>query len=545
MFVIFFIQFDCFGQLPIIQYSFDKYRPIRSLEILNDGFFDAFHSTLNPICRDELNLLLDSIHDEDKPELKETLSSLRFENDFYKDSLKPVKLFFNENCFLLSSKSSDHILTINPILNMSIGRDFQTPDGLIFNNTRGFEINGSLNNRIGFYSILTENIIKPFKFVEDYSNANGAFPTASLTKKNFDGVYNFFQARGGINFSILKNLRVDFGHNIAFVGDGFRSFLFSDFGKEFLQLKIKAHVRKVNYLFIAGQMIDKTNNFIFSTYPKKYIVHHQLSINVCPKLNFSFFETVVFSRVDSNGFNSGFDFSYLNPVIFYRAVEHGLNSSDNAMLGLTFKFLPIKRFKLYGQVLIDEFKFKEIISSNGWYANKIALQIGIDYVGFINKKMLNLNLEFNSCRPYTFMHYNKSQNYINYNTPIGHPLGANFREIVINSNLKVNSRIDIKFTAIGYYKGFDYDGQNFGGDIVNNVYTNPVTIYGNKIGQGARANVLVLEPRISFSIFHYGYIDLSFFYRSSRSKISTYNSMINGVFLGFRFNCFTPAYNYL
>ena len=81
---------------------------------------------------------------------------------------------------------------------------------------------------------------------------------------------------------------------------------------------------------------------------------HHLSYNVTPNFNFGIFESVIASRKQQ------FELQYLNPIIFYRSVEHSLGSPDNVILGANFKWNIAKKCQIYGQLVLDEFYFKEI-----------------------------------------------------------------------------------------------------------------------------------------------------------------------------------------
>ncbi|MCF8427119.1 MAG: hypothetical protein K9H61_03000 [Bacteroidia bacterium] len=532
-----------YSQSPSIPYDNDYYNKIHNLEVESGGFTNYFHSSVNPITRLDLsNFLRDSVFSS-KLGNDKRVKYLLSDNVLFDENtkLKPKnRTFYKFENSMFHFKDTLYVLSINPILNIGIGEDFQNHQKTSYN-TRGLEVYGSIYRKISFYSYLTDNIVLPLNFVNDYVKKNGVYPTASLTKGLGNGAYNFLQARGYISINPIKPIFLQFGHDRNFIGDGYRSFIMSDFGKEFLFGKLNFHAHKINYLFLGGQMINNSRRSERDfTFDKKYIAYHQLSINATKRLNFSFFETVVFSRTDTNGNNSGFDFSYANPVIFYRSVEHGLNSSDNAMLGLTYKFIPAKSVLVYGQFVLDEFKLDELIARKGWYANKYAIQTGIKWIKPLKIENLWLQGEYNLVRPYTFMHFKKSQSFVHYNSPVGHPLGANFKEVILTANYYLGQKISINMTLIKYLKGLDKDTMNWGGDIVNKVYTTAVSLYGNKIGQGMATNVTVFDLVISYSVYHNLYIDLNYINRNSNSQLSTENTRTNAVLIGIRYNIARP-----
>ena len=72
-------------------------------------------------------------------------------------------------------------------------------------------------------------------------------------------------------------------------------------------------------------------------------------------------------------------FFYLNPIIFLRPVEYSLNSSDNALMGLNWKFKSTNNSHIYGQFVIDEFSQPPLSSGeNGGEINThIKLEVNI------------------------------------------------------------------------------------------------------------------------------------------------------------------------
>src|SRR5690606_40679865 len=75
-----------------------------------------------------------------------------------------------------------------------------------------------------------------------------------------------------------------------------------------------------------------------------------------------------------------FNVGYLNPIIFYRSLEHQDGSLDNAMVGMDYKINFARHFSFYGQFMLDEFKLDEVLSGEGWWANKFGIQTGLKYI---------------------------------------------------------------------------------------------------------------------------------------------------------------------
>ena len=258
---------------------------------------------------------------------------------------------------------------------------------------------------------------------------------------------------------------------------------------------------------------------------------HHASINIGKKLNIGVFESVVFSPKDSLN-NNTFDLSYLNPVIFYRAIEQQFGSSDNALLGLDFKWNAFKGVSFYGQAVLDEFVLDEIRAGDGWWANKFALQGGIKYIDALGVSNLDLQLETNVVRPYTYSHTTQYGSYSNYRQSLAHPLGSNFNEFIGIIRYQPFPRLNVLARAMYAKIGRDGQGENWGSNILKPGQTREQE-YNNTIGQGVSNSILSLNMTASYMLKHNLFLDASQIIRQSESDLSFYknNSSITSVAL--------------
>ena len=74
-----------------------------------------------------------------------------------------------------------------------------------------------------------------------------AVPGAGFYKPFKTTATDYFDARGSINFSAAKYIDFQFGYDKNFIGNGYRSLFFSDFGNNYLFLKINTRIWKFNY----------------------------------------------------------------------------------------------------------------------------------------------------------------------------------------------------------------------------------------------------------------------------------------------------------
>jgi hypothetical protein len=280
----------------------------------------------------------------------------------------------------------------------------------------------------------------------------------------------------------------------------------SDYSNNYLFLKVNTRVWRINYQNIFAQMNADITNFADAVFPKKYFAFHHLSVNVGKNLNLGIFEAVMFGRSDSTR-QGTFDFNYLNPIIFYRSIEQQLGSSDNALLGMDFKWNFLRRFSLYGQLMLDEFLLKEIRAGNGWWANKQSGQLGFKYIDVAGISNLDLQLEANIARPYTYSHETPYTSYAHYNQPLAHPLGANFYEYIGILRYQPINRLNLTGKLIyAEYGADDLLGNNWGANVLK-PYQTKVQEYGNEIGQGVKSYLAYADLTASFQLRHNLFID--------------------------------------
>lgn len=424
---------------------------------------------------------------------------------------KPLwNTFFKTPAHLYETYSDDFTLIIDPILNLQWGKSSEVDDAL-FVNTRGFSLRGNIAKRIGFYTYLTENQERDPLFVQQYVTKHRGVPNAGYYKMFKNDGYDYFDARGGIDFTATKFINFRFGYDKLFVGDGYRSLLLSDFSNNFLYLQMDVQLRKFAYKSIYAEIIAPFNpvpNRDTIRY-KNYMAFHHLSIQFAKWLNVGIYENVVY-----NGKN-GFELTYLNPIIFFRPVEMQLGSGDSkATVGLDFKSNFLKTAQVYGQLAISEFVFDEILHySDGSWLNKQAVQLGAKYIDALGVKNLDMLVEMNLIRPFMYAHDDSATALVHYNTELAHPSGANVAEYIGVLKYQPIPRLYLTGKLMYYKKGLDSMGVNMGGDLFRSYDSRPRD-YGFFIGTGIPVKSLLSSFTASYEILQNLYIDVNVANRS-------------------------------
>ena len=428
----------------------------------------------------------------------------------YFDSKKPVlKSLYRTKSNLLEVNNKDLFLVVNPVVYFTGGKE-QGNDKILFQNTRGLSVRGMIGKKVGFNLYFTDNQERAPQYVNDWILSKDAVPGAGFYKnKNFStkGIVDYFDARGSVSWNVAKFIDMQFGYDKNFIGSGYRSLFLSDFSNSATFFKINTRIWKFNYQNLYFELHPQYNTTGNTLIPRKYARMNYLNINATKWLNLGVFEGISFGRQDH------FDFAYLNPVMFLRPAESNAGSADNATVGFDAKANIAGKVQLYGQFLLDELKVKELFKGTGWWANKYGLQVGVKYIDAFGLKNVDLQLEANQVRPYTYSHFDSVANYSHYNQPLAHPLGANFKEFIGIVKAQPMKKLYLRATAIYYFQGLDSAGVNFGSNIFLDYNTRPRD-YGLKIGDGDKATCTILQLVASYELAQNLFVDVTGFIRN-------------------------------
>lgn len=327
--------------------------------------------------------------------------------------------------------------------------------------------------------------------------SNNAGQGYGYTKNNQAMYY-----QGNLTFSPDNIFTLQAGVGKHFIGDGYRSLLLSDYANSYLYFKVTANIWKVKYMALYTNFQDISySDGKYSDFRHKFSTIHYLSYNATKWLNIGFFESIIWEAQEDN-FYRGYELSYLNPVLFLRPAEYHQGSADNALLGGSLKFRIKKKNILYSQLLLDEFLLKELKANNGWWANKYAIQLGFKSYDFLGLKNIKVQAEYNYVRPFTYSYYQDEanlstlQNYGHFNSPLAHPLGANFKEVL--GGITYNNKRWI-FEAMTSIASVGLDSNNFSvGQNIFQPYNEREQEYGYNTGGGINTKIMNNSLKVSF-----------------------------------------------
>lgn len=451
--------------------------------------------------------------------------------------------FYKTKANFIEVNEKDFFLAINPVLQFQLSKQTGNSEQ-VYLNTKGLTFRGRIADHVGFSSYITDNQERGPDFFTDRVYASGypAVPGAGYFKlfKSSRSAFDYWDARGSVDFDFWKYFTLQFGYDKNFIGDGYRSLFLSDYASPYLFLKLDLRIWKLNYTNILMELINQHLPGDYQ-YPKKYAVVHHLSVNAAKWLNVGIYSNIAFGGVNS------FEFSYLNPVIFLPAAQQENGSPDKTTVGFDLKANLAHTLQLYGQLLFNEFVWNQIVHySDGWWGNKQGLQLGMKYVDAFKVKNLDLQGEINIMRPYTYTHGDSVGNWSHYNQPLAHPFGANFIELIGILRYQPAYRWNIELKLIYNKQGLDSAGENFGSNILLNYTTRPRE-YGFYIGTGIPVVVVNASAYLSYQWKENLFLEGTIMYRSFTKQdpqAGTTKSSSTMYTFGLRLNMFRRIYDY-
>lgn len=463
--------------------------------------------------------------------------------------------WWNEN--MVQIQGEDYWLALNPIVDLQMGKASDLDASYSYVNTRALNFRGGLGKQINFTTTVFESQGRFAGYYNDYaeslkpSGGNPAIiPGMGIGKRFKTDAYDFPLAEANITFAPSKIFDFQLGYGRNFIGDGYRSLLESDGASPYPYFKINTTFWKIKYTNTYMWLKDvRPDVTVERTYASKFMANHYLSWNVSNKLNFGFFESVVWT--DTN--NRGFDVNFVNPIIFYRSVEFASSSrSGNALLGMTAKYKWNNDVNLYAQFLLDEFSVSDMGAGEQSWKNKFGYQLGAKYFNAFKIKDLLLQLEYNHVRPYVYSHSAIITNYGHNNQSIGHQWGGNFEELVVIGRYH-KGRVfgDAKFTM--GTRGLDFDNAqdsfNYGGNIYKSYDLKRPYDKGVKVGQGNKTSVFIADVQGGYLINPMTNLKLfgSFIYRNfdpTQETATTFKQSTTWFTIGLRSDIFNWYFDY-
>lgn len=372
---------------------------------------------------------------------------------------------FRKHLVELSGK--DYFITISPTFNISRGKDFtDTVARKLFQNTRGFIVEGDFFKNFSFSTSFYENQARFTHYESDYylalgelypaNNAtyytqNAVIPGSGRTKYfNTDG-FDYAYAVGNIVYTPIKQLTLSTGNNQHFIGDGHRSLLLSDhsYGAPYVMADWTIN-SKFRFSYMRSRLMNlvrrPSTGSVESYYEAKGYSVNYFTYQPNSKINVSLFEGAVWNRGDSITSHTSHPMFY-NPIPIISTIALKGKNVLNSILGINIGVQVADNHRAYGQLAI-----------NGSAFNKIGFQVGYRGYNFFGLRDFMVQVEYNNVPLGLYKSDNSRLNYTHYNMSLGHSRGNGFQEVLMRSNYEIK-RVYADF-SLSYYLHSDYDEIN-------------------------------------------------------------------------------------
>ncbi|MGB6037962.1 MAG: hypothetical protein WBG42_16925 [Cryomorphaceae bacterium] len=294
----------------------------------------------------------------------------------------------------------------------------------LFQNTRGFVVQGQIGKKVFFYTDFRENQGRYAEYINRFVDSTQVFPGSGRIKPFGEGGYDYSMASGFVGVEATKWLNLSFGHYKQFIGHGYRTLLLSDNAHNypFASYEIDALEGKIQHRYTLALLQNlqrlpqgETPEAIFK---RKVASWNYLSFKPLPNFELGIFEEVIWKVFDDSLGSQPFDYRALIPVPGVNSAILGLDDEENnARLGLNVAWFVTPKVKIYGQVL----------SSSG-QLNLDGFQVGSRWSGIFNK--FDIQAEYNQSGNSATRNPDNLQSEYHFNQPLGHVLGKDFSEVV-------------------------------------------------------------------------------------------------------------------
>ena len=243
--------------------------------------------------------------------------------------------------------------------------------------------------------------------------------------------------------------------------------LLSDWGTSFHQLQAALNLGsrlRLVYVFGALKTQPEINDSLYTSAgyyrtieSNKFIAAHRLEWDPHPRLRFAFAEAVVFGEREP-------ELAYLIPVNFFHSAQHDLGDEDNSLLSLDAAWIPYPRWKLYGELLIDDITFGKL--GTDFFGNKLGWLGGLSWIQPLGLENMDASFEMAQLRPFIYTHQFPVNVYTHWTSPLGYRYPPNSRTFFFSLRYRPHRRAAIEAIWTRLLHGNSTEYYNTGGDIL-------------------------------------------------------------------------------
>ena len=153
---------------------------------------------------------------------------------------------------------------------------------------------------------------------------------------------------------------------------------------------------------------------------ESYLSNHRLSLSLGRKTTIGLTEAVLYHRRLP-------ELGYLNPIIPYYATQRNVNRDDNIFWHVNFSTFPVKRIKVYGELLIDDFQYADRDS----FPDKLGGILGFQWFDPLGFRDTDLSGEVGRIQKWVYTQRDTLNTYLHEDAIIGDGLGPDAERILL------------------------------------------------------------------------------------------------------------------
>ena len=425
-------------------------------------------------------------------------------------------------------RNKNTTVAINPLFQFEGGK---SSNNTIYSINRGVKIDINFNDKVFISSSMYESLSKFPTYMNHYIDSLTVVPGMGKARNYVNGEsLDYAMPIGFIGYKPNRNFYFELGNDKNFIGNGFRSLMLSDIAYSYPYFKMQTFVGKFTFQTLWAQFVDASRNWQNTNgYDKKYGVFNTVSYTGFKNVEINLFQSVIWNNKDSLGNKREQEWGYFVPIIFFNSLNFNNGSPDNSVMGIDASYTIKKNTIVYGQFILDDFNVIEFLKGKGYFQNKFGVQLGIKSFKPLGLKNAFARAEFNIVRPFTYANKTPAVNYTHYNEALAHPLGANFKEILLDANYKVKRFLFGGTFVIATY-GADSSNSHWGKNIYKSDYLSQTGIFSfnNKIAQGVKTNLFYANASVRYLMNPYtnSAFSAQITYRKEKSTLVNNNDFI-------------------
>ncbi|MCB0763370.1 MAG: capsule assembly Wzi family protein [Flavobacteriales bacterium] len=356
---------------------------------------------------------------------------------------------------LLDVREGDLRLTLDPLFRFEVGLEQgdATPyadTNRFYQNVRGFRITGDLGPKVSFQTMFHETQAIMPQYLFRSALAIGAMPSQGRVKFPAVPKMDFGWSQSSLSYSPARWINLQLGHGKHFVGHGYRSVLLSDntIPAPYLQLSLLSNNGRWHYTTWHTKLehgvrpddrlpTGASSESLFWWMRARF---DHLGVQL-GRVELGLFESTIFRNIDEEGIRP-FDALELNPVIGVNTAVNGFGGEYKQLVGVDLRIKVVDKAFVYGQFGTDDPEQERY----AWQAGLRCFDVGL--------KDLNLQLEYNTAVPFMYMDDPVQLAYMHAGSPMAHPMGANFSEVVaiLEQTFRERWRIQAKLNLATYHR---------------------------------------------------------------------------------------------